>query len=137
MVREPARTAHRYAPEHALISAVHVACLRRKDGHTAWCGVVSILRTKRGAIGHNSDILDLSSPPMPLNSDKLPELVIAAVVSGTRAGAHQMNRTALTNIAPDIFRKRLLIEGYFQRDMAESVLRDYFRHITSELGLRT
>jgi hypothetical protein len=48
-----------------------------------------------------------------------------------------MNRTALTNIAPDIFRKRLLIEGYFQSDMAEGVLRDYFRHITSELGLRT
>ena len=39
-----------------------------------------------------------------------------------------MNRTALTNIAPDIFRKRLLVEGYFQSDMAESVLRDYFRH---------
>jgi S-adenosylmethionine decarboxylase len=62
-----------------------------------------------------------------------------AVVSGARAGAHEghMNRTALTNIAPDIFRKRLLIEGYFQSDMTESVLRDYFRHITSELGLRT
>lgn len=41
-----------------------------------------------------------------------------------------MNRTALTNIAPDIFRKRLLVEGYFQSIMAESVLRDYFRHIT-------
>ena len=48
-----------------------------------------------------------------------------------------MNRTALTSIAPDIFRKRLLVEGYFQGDMSESVLRDYFRHITSELGLRT
>ena len=52
-------------------------------------------------------------------------------------GAQRMNRTALTNIAPDIFRKRLLVEGYFQSDMAESVLRDYFRRITSELGLRT
>jgi hypothetical protein len=62
---------------------------------------------------------------------------VGTVVSGARAGAHEMNRTALTNIAPDIFRKRLLIEGYFQGDMAESVLRDYFRHITSELGLRT
>ena len=48
-----------------------------------------------------------------------------------------MNRTALTNIAPDVFRKRLLIEGYFQRAVVESVLRDYFRHITRELGLRT
>jgi hypothetical protein len=46
-------------------------------------------------------------------------------------GAQRMNRTALTNIAPDIFRKRLLVEGYFRSDMAESVLRDYFRHITS------
>jgi hypothetical protein len=59
------------------------------------------------------------------------------VVSDARAGAHEMNRTALTNIALDIFRKRLLIEGYFQSDMAESVLRDYFRHIASEVGLRT
>jgi S-adenosylmethionine decarboxylase len=48
-----------------------------------------------------------------------------------------MNRTALTTIAPDIFRKRLLIEGYFQSDMTEDVLREYFRHITGELGLRT
>jgi hypothetical protein len=48
-----------------------------------------------------------------------------------------MNRTALTNIAPDILRKRLLIEGYFQSDMADKVLRDSFRHITGELGLRT
>ena len=32
---------------------------------------------------------------------------------------------------------RLLVEGYFQSNMAESVLRDYFRHITRELGLRT
>jgi hypothetical protein len=48
-----------------------------------------------------------------------------------------MNRTALTSIAPEIFRKRLLVEGYFQSNMAESVLREYFRHITSELGLRT
>ena len=48
-----------------------------------------------------------------------------------------MNRTALTNIAPDIFRKRLLIEGYFRSDMADKVLRDYFQHITRELGLRT
>ena len=48
-----------------------------------------------------------------------------------------MNRTALTTIAPDIFRKRLLVEGYFQSDMTEGVLRDYFRHITGQLGLRT
>ena len=48
-----------------------------------------------------------------------------------------MNKTALTNIAPEIFRKRLLIEGYFRSDMGESVLLDYFQQITRELGLRT
>ena len=48
-----------------------------------------------------------------------------------------MNRSPLTNIAPDIFRKRLLVEGYFRSEMAESVLRDYFQHITGALGLRT
>jgi hypothetical protein len=53
------------------------------------------------------------------------------------AGTPRVNRTALTSIAPEIFRKRLLVEGYFQSNMAESVLRDYFRHITGELGLRT
>jgi hypothetical protein len=39
--------------------------------------------------------------------------------------------SSLTNIALDIFRKRLLVGGYFQCDMAESVLRDYFRHTMS------
>jgi hypothetical protein len=35
----------------------------------------------------------------------------------------RVNRTALANIAPDIFRKRLLVEGYFHSEMTESVLR--------------
>lgn len=48
-----------------------------------------------------------------------------------------MNRTALTRIAPDIFRKRLLIEGYFRTEVSADVLRRYFAHITRELGLRT
>ena len=48
-----------------------------------------------------------------------------------------MNRTALTTIAPEIFRKRLLVEGYFGRAIGEQDLRTYFAHITGELGLRT
>ena len=48
-----------------------------------------------------------------------------------------MNTTPLTNIAPDIFRKRLLVEGYFNVEMTEDGLRNYFSRITSELGLRT
>ena len=40
--------------------------------------------------------------------------------------------------APEIFRKRMLIEGYFARDAldADAIL-EYFRVITSRLGLRT
>ncbi|HEV2802604.1 MAG TPA: S-adenosylmethionine decarboxylase [Pyrinomonadaceae bacterium] len=50
--------------------------------------------------------------------------------------AGQMNSTPLTTIAPDIFRKRLLIEGYFQAEVTAETLRTYFSQITSELGLR-
>ena len=48
-----------------------------------------------------------------------------------------MNTTPLTNIAPEIFRKRLLVEGFFGIEVTAQVLKDYFSHITSELGLRT
>jgi S-adenosylmethionine decarboxylase len=48
-----------------------------------------------------------------------------------------MNTTPLTNIAPEIFRKRLLVEGFFDIEVTTEVLKDYFTHITSELGLRT
>ena len=48
-----------------------------------------------------------------------------------------MNTTPLTNIAPEIFRKRLLVEGFFGIDVTPQVLKDYFSHITTELGLRT
>lgn len=48
-----------------------------------------------------------------------------------------MNTTPLTTIAPDIFRKRLLIEGYFQSEVTAETLGTYFSHVTSELGLRT
>jgi hypothetical protein len=48
-----------------------------------------------------------------------------------------MNRTALTRIAPEIFRKRLLVEGYYGSDMSAEILRGYFDHVTGGLGLRT
>ncbi len=34
-----------------------------------------------------------------------------------------MNTTPLTNIAPEIFRKRLLVEGYFGVEVTEESLR--------------
>jgi S-adenosylmethionine decarboxylase len=44
----------------------------------------------------------------------------------------------MPRLAPEIFRKRLLIEGFFTReDVAAQTLRDYFAHITATLGLRT
>lgn len=48
-----------------------------------------------------------------------------------------MNNVALTSIAPDIYRKRLIIEGYFRREITEATLLAYFEHVTRELGLRT
>jgi S-adenosylmethionine decarboxylase len=49
-----------------------------------------------------------------------------------------MNKSALTAIAPDIFRKRLLVEGYFGLDeVTEETLRRYLDHVTNGLRLRT
>jgi hypothetical protein len=48
-----------------------------------------------------------------------------------------MNTTPLTNIAPEVFRKRLLVEGYFSLEVTEDSLRGYFSRITAGLGLRT
>ena len=48
-----------------------------------------------------------------------------------------MNTTPLTNIAPEIFRKRLLVEGYFRVEVTENSLREYFSRVTAGLGLRT
>lgn len=48
-----------------------------------------------------------------------------------------MNTTPLTDIAPEIFRKRLLFEGYFTIDVSDETVIRYFSHITTELGLRT
>ena len=44
----------------------------------------------------------------------------------------------MPRIAPEIFRKRLLIEGYFDREtIDEQTLLDYLSMITSGLNLRT
>jgi S-adenosylmethionine/arginine decarboxylase-like enzyme len=48
-----------------------------------------------------------------------------------------MNTKPLTNIAPDIFRKRLLIEGYFTVEVTAKKLEAYFADLTGELGLQT
>ena len=44
----------------------------------------------------------------------------------------------MRRLAPEIFRKRLLLEGFFTRaPLNAEVLRDYFTFITGQLGLRT
>jgi hypothetical protein len=43
----------------------------------------------------------------------------------------------MNTIAPNIFRKRLLIEGYFTIEVKASTLIEYFSFITSSLQLRT
>ena len=48
-----------------------------------------------------------------------------------------MHKTPLTTIAPEVFRKRLLIEGYYAIDVTADTVRDYFSGITSQLNLRT
>lgn len=42
----------------------------------------------------------------------------------------------MKNLAPDIFRQRLLIEGYYDRDVDEAVIREYFDEFTSALNLK-
>ena len=46
-------------------------------------------------------------------------------------------RAALADLAPDIFRQRLLIEGFFGRDVSEAVIREYLLGLAAHLGLRT
>lgn len=48
-----------------------------------------------------------------------------------------MNRVPLTAIAPEVFRKRLIVEGYFRRTIDETAIRGYFDRLTDDLGLRT
>ena len=48
-----------------------------------------------------------------------------------------MHKKALTSIAPEIFRKRLIVEGYFRTEVTQESLRAYFDDITGGLGLKT
>jgi hypothetical protein len=43
----------------------------------------------------------------------------------------------MKNLAPDIFRKRLQVEGYFTIEVNEQTLIDFFAFITSHLSLKT
>jgi hypothetical protein len=44
----------------------------------------------------------------------------------------------MRRLAPEIFRKRLLIEGFFAREPFDAqTIREYLSFITSQLGLRT
>jgi S-adenosylmethionine decarboxylase len=43
----------------------------------------------------------------------------------------------IENIAPGIFRQRLLIEGFFRREIDAQVVRDYLLGVAAHLGLRT
>lgn len=43
----------------------------------------------------------------------------------------------MENIAPDIVRQRLLIEGFFERNITREVLRDYMYGIAAHLNLKT
>ena len=48
-----------------------------------------------------------------------------------------LNTVALTKIAPEIFRKRLLVEGYYGAEVTEDFIRQFFQELTGGLGLRT
>jgi hypothetical protein len=43
----------------------------------------------------------------------------------------------MEDLAPDITRQRLLIEGFFTIDVDEAVILAFFGHITTAMGLRT
>ena len=43
----------------------------------------------------------------------------------------------MKNIAPDIFRQRLLIEAYYGIEISKDVIEDYFTEIIKHLGLRS
>lgn len=47
-----------------------------------------------------------------------------------------LHRAPVTTIAPQIYRKRLLIEGFFTREVTHELLEAYFRHVTEGLALR-
>ena len=43
----------------------------------------------------------------------------------------------MTNLAPDIFRKRLLIEGYYSIHVTEETIINFFSYLTGKLSLKT
>jgi len=43
----------------------------------------------------------------------------------------------MKNIAPDIFRQRLLIEGFFQTEVSKETLKAYLLGLAAHLNLRT
>jgi len=43
----------------------------------------------------------------------------------------------MKDLAPDIFRKRLLIEGFFAVNVEEQTIKDFFEHLTNSLSLQT
>ena len=43
----------------------------------------------------------------------------------------------MRDLAPDIVRQRILIEGYYTVAIDEDVIREFFVHITKRLNLRT
>ena len=44
---------------------------------------------------------------------------------------------AVRSLAPEVFRQRLLIEGYYDREIGEANVRDYLLGVAGALGLRT
>ena len=43
----------------------------------------------------------------------------------------------MKNIAPDIFRQRLIIEGYYRIEVSKGVIEKYLLELAAHLGLRT
>lgn len=43
----------------------------------------------------------------------------------------------MKNLAPNILRQRILIEGFYGINVDDDVIRNYFKGITESLGLRT
>ena len=43
----------------------------------------------------------------------------------------------MEDLAPDITRQRLLLEGFYEADVDEASIRGYFDHVASALDLRT
>lgn len=53
-----------------------------------------------------------------------------------RKGSGGRFEACMKNIAPDIFRKRLLIEGYYSIDVDKQKVSDYLLGLAAHLGLR-